>query len=214
MQSLTNQQVTVLKAIIFALLMMPFLRLIAATALNRLGANPVEFLTRNTGDWTLYCLTLGLSITPVRRLLQWHWLLRMRRMLGLYAFFYASLHFLTFLWFDHFFDLDEMWRDVIKRPFITVGFIAFVCLIPLAATSTNAMVKRLGGKRWQWLHRLVYLIVTLGILHFWWMKAGKHDFSQPSLFLGLTSILLLARLVHAAKQRGWAKWGGGVVWRQ
>jgi sulfoxide reductase heme-binding subunit YedZ len=115
-------------------------------------------------------------------------------MAGLFAFFYASLHFTTFLWFDHFFDLAEMWKDVLKRPFITVGFGAFLLLIPLAATSTNAMVRRLGGKRWQALHRLVYLVAPLGILHFWWMKAGKHDFAQPILFGTIVAVLLAMRV--------------------
>jgi len=119
---------------------------------------------------------------------------RLRRMLGLFSFFYVVLHFMTFLWFDHFFDVGEMWRDVLKRPFITVGFIAFVLLIPLAATSTNAMVRRLGAKRWLWLHRLMYLILPLGILHFWWMKAGKNLLAQPILFATIVSTLLLLRM--------------------
>jgi len=115
-------------------------------------------------------------------------------MLGLYSFFYAALHFLTFLWFDHFFDLADMWRDLVKRPFITVGFIAFVLLLPLAITSNNAMIKRLGGKQWQWLHRLVYVIVPLGILHYFWMKAGKNLLLQPTLFAVLVFALLGLRL--------------------
>jgi sulfoxide reductase heme-binding subunit YedZ len=130
----------------------------------------------------------------LRRFTGWNWLVRLRRMLGLFAFFYASLHFMTFLWFDHFFDVAEMLKDVVKRPFITVGFGAFLLLIPLAATSTNAMIKRLGGKRWQWLHRLIYLVAPLGILHYWWMKAGKNDFSQPILFGLIVAALLLLRL--------------------
>ena len=121
-------------------------------------------------------------------------------MLGVYTFFYAFLHFMTFLWFDHFFDVAEMWKDVIKRPFITVGFIAFVLLIPLAVTSTNGMIKRLGGKRWQWLHKLIYLIAPLGVLHYFWMKAGKHDFSQPVLFGLIVAALLMIRL--------WWRWFG------
>jgi methionine sulfoxide reductase heme-binding subunit len=112
----------------------------------------------------------------------------------LFAFFYVALHFTTFLWFDHFFDVDEMLKDVVKRPFITVGFTAFMLLIPLAVTSTNGMVRRLGGKRWQWLHRAIYLIAPLGILHFWWMKAGKHDFAQPILFGSIVALLLLSRV--------------------
>lgn len=190
-----NRQVTWLKVGLFVLALLPFVRLVSFALLDRLGANPVEFITRNTGDWTLYFLCIGLTITPLRKLTNWNWLIKFRRMMGLYAFFYASLHFLTFLWFDHFFDLDEMWKDVIKRPFITVGFIAFVCLIPLALTSTNRMVRWLGGKRWQMLHKLVYGIVSLGVLHYWWMKAGKHDFAQPLLFLIIVGILFLARIV-------------------
>jgi sulfoxide reductase heme-binding subunit YedZ len=191
----TSRQLSLLKGVLFTLALLPFIRLIAFTVLDRLGANPVEFITRNTGDWTLYFLCITLAITPLRKLSGWNWLVKLRRMLGLFAFFYASLHFMTFLWFDHFFDVQEMWKDVVKRPFITVGFSAFMLLVPLAVTSTNGMVKRLGGKRWQWLHRLIYLIAPLGILHYFWMKAGKHDFSQPYLFGAIVAVLLLARLV-------------------
>lgn len=188
------RQLAALKVALFLLALLPFARLVAFTLLDRLGANPIEFITRNTGDWTLYFLCLTLSVTPLRRLLKWNWLIKFRRMIGLFAFFYATLHFTTFLWFDHGFDVAEMLEDVVKRPFITVGFTAFVLLVPLAVTSTNAMVRRLGGKRWQWLHRLVYLIAPLGILHFWWMKAGKHDFEQPILFGTIVACLLLVRL--------------------
>lgn len=185
---------SLLKAAIFVAALVPFARLALYAFADRLGANPIEFITRSTGDWTLYFLCITLAVTPLRRLTHWNWLIRLRRMLGLFAFFYVCLHFTTFLWFDHFFELQEMWKDVIKRPFITVGFIAFVLLIPLAATSTNAMVRRLGGKRWQWLHRLIYLIAPLGILHFWWMKAGKHNFEQPIVFGTMVGLLLLARV--------------------
>jgi methionine sulfoxide reductase heme-binding subunit len=116
------------------------------------------------------------------------------------VFFYALLHFTAFVWFDHFFDVAAMWRDVLKRPFITVGFIAFVLLIPLALTSTNAMVKRLGGKRWQWLHRLIYVIAPLGVLHFWWMKAGKNDFAEPALFAAIVALLLGFRLYWSRRK--------------
>lgn len=184
-----------LKVAVFIASLIPFARLVLFAFTDRLGANPIEFITRSTGDWTLYFLCITLAVTPLRRLTQWNWLIRLRRMLGLFVFFYASLHFLTFLWFDHFFDLHEMWKDVLKRPFITVGFVAFVLLVPLAATSTNNMVRRLGGRRWQWLHRLVYLIASLAILHFWWMKAGKHDFAQPTLFGAIVVVLLGARLL-------------------
>jgi len=194
MKSLSHRQLQLLRITVFILASLPFLRLVVAVYREDLGANPLEFITRNTGDWTLHFLCLTLALTPLRKLLQWHWLIRLRRMLGLYSFFYAALHFLTFLWFDHFFDLADMWRDLVKRPFITVGFIAFVLLLPLAITSNNAMIKRLGGKQWQWLHRLVYVIVPLGILHYFWMKAGKNLLLQPTLFAVLVFALLGLRL--------------------
>jgi sulfoxide reductase heme-binding subunit YedZ len=190
----TSRQFTALKTLLFLAALAPFARLVVAVFTDRLGANPIEFITRNTGDWTLYFLCFTLAVTPLRRITKWNWLIKLRRMLGLFAFFYAALHFTTFLWFDHFFDLEEMWKDVIKRPFITVGFTAFLLLIPLAVTSTNGMVRRLGGRRWQWLHRAVYIIVSLGILHFWWMKAGKNDFGQPIVFGTIVAVLLLSRL--------------------
>ncbi|MFZ6674246.1 sulfite oxidase heme-binding subunit YedZ [Undibacterium sp. Xuan67W] len=188
------KQLSLIKVILFIVALLPFLRLFSFAFLDKLGANPVEFITRNTGDWTLYLLCITLAMTPLRKLTQWHWLIRLRRMLGLFTFFYALLHFTTFLWFDHGFDVAEMWKDVLKRPFITVGFVAFVLLLPLAVTSTNGMIKRLGGKRWQWLHRLIYLIAPLGVLHYFWMKAGKHDFSQPVLFGLIVAALLIVRL--------------------
>src|SRR5471030_3302187 len=196
----TPRQATALKCILFALALVPFVRMVYLTLTGQL-VEPLEFITRGTGDWTLYFLCFTLAVTPLRKLTKWNWLIKLRRMLGLYMFFYGLLHFMTFLWFDHFFDVQEMWKDVLKRPFITVGFIAFVLLIPLAATSTNAMVKRLGGKRWQWLHRLIYVIAPLGILHFWWMKAGKHNFAQPTLFGAIVLLLLLIRVYYAWSKR-------------
>jgi methionine sulfoxide reductase heme-binding subunit len=195
------KQQTILKASLFVLALVPFLRLVWAVFANQLGANPLEFITRNTGDWTLYFLCITLLITPLRRLMNWPWLLKLRRMFGLYAFFYASLHFLTFLWFDHFFDVAEMLKDVGKRPFILAGFTAFMLLIPLAITSTNKMVKRLGAARWQYLHKLVYVIISLGILHYFWMKAGKHDFTQPILFASIVAILFLLRIYWALQKQ-------------
>jgi sulfoxide reductase heme-binding subunit YedZ len=189
----TARQVSLLKAAVFVLALVPFARMVWLTLTGQL-VEPLEFITHGTGDWTLYFLCITLAVTPLRRLAGANWLLKLRRMLGLFAFFYAALHFMTFLWFDHFFDLAEMWKDVLKRPFITVGFIAFVLLVPLAATSTNAMVRRLGGKRWQALHRAIYLIAPLGILHFWWMKAAKHNFAQPILFGAIVALLLGVRL--------------------
>lgn len=190
---LTAKQVSWIKGAVFVLALAPLLRMVYLTVTGQL-VDPLEFITRGTGDWTLYFLCMVLAVTPLRKLSGWNWLIKLRRMLGLYVFFYGFLHFMTFLWFDHFFDVQEMWKDVLKRPFITVGFTAFVLLIPLAVTSTNGMIKRLGGKRWQWLHRLVYVIAPLAILHFWWMKAGKHNFTQPIIFGSVLGVLLLARL--------------------
>ena len=195
LRSLTPKQVSRIKAVLFVLALLPFARLALFTFTDQLGANPIEFITRNTGDWTLYFLCITLAVTPLRRITNWVWLIRLRRMFGLFAFFYVALHFTTFFWFDHFFDLAEMWKDVLKRPFITVGFSAFVLLIPLAVTSTNKMIRRLGAKRWQWLHRLIYIIVPLGVLHFWWMKAGKNLLAQPILFTVIVALLLCSRLL-------------------
>ena len=189
----TPKQLTLIKSLVFFLALLPFLRM-AWLVFQGVPVEPLEFLTRGTGDWTLYFLCTTLAVTPLRRLSGWNWMIKLRRMLGLYAFFYALLHFVTFFWFDHFFDIAGMLKDVVKRPFITVGFIEFVLLIPLAVTSTNAMVKRLGGKRWLWLHRLIYVIAPLGILHFWWMKAGKNDFQEPIIFGAIVALLLAMRV--------------------
>jgi sulfoxide reductase heme-binding subunit YedZ len=196
----TTKQISWIKGAVFVLALAPLLRMVYLTVTGQL-VDPLEFITRGTGDWTLYFLCMVLAVTPLRKLSGWNWLIKLRRMLGLYVFFYGFLHFMTFLWFDHFFDLQEMWKDVLKRPFITVGFTAFVLLIPLALTSTNGMIKRLGGKRWQWLHRLVYVIAPLAILHFWWMKAGKHNFTQPIIFGTILGVLLLMRVWWASRQR-------------
>jgi sulfoxide reductase heme-binding subunit YedZ len=195
----TARQISWIKAAVFLAALIPLARMVYLTVTGQL-VEPLEFITRSTGDWTLYFLCFTLAVTPVRRLLKWNWLVKLRRMLGLYMFFYGVLHFMTFLWFDHFFDLSEMWKDVLRRPFITVGFIAFVLLIPLAATSTNGMIRRLGGKRWQWLHRLIYVIAPLAILHFWWMKAGKHNFTEPIIYGSILAALLAARIYWAAKK--------------
>ena len=189
----TPRQVSAIKAVVFALGLVPVAKMAYLTITQQL-VEPLEHITRGTGDWVLYFLCMTLAVTPLRKFTGWNWLIKLRREIGLFAFFYAFLHFMTFLWFDHFFDFAEMWKDVLKRPFITVGFIAFVLLIPLAVTSTNGMIKRLGGKRWQWLHRLIYLIAPLGILHFWLMKAGKHDFQQPIIFGTIVAVLLGLRL--------------------
>jgi methionine sulfoxide reductase heme-binding subunit len=187
----TAKQTTFIKIVVFLLALVPLAR-IALGAGN--SADPLEFLTHGTGDWALYMLCITLAVTPVRRLTGLNWLLKLRRMLGLFTFFYALLHFTTFIWFDHFFDVAAIWKDVLKRPFITVGFAAFMLLVPLAATSTNAMVRRLGGKRWQALHKLIYVIAPLAVLHYWWMKAAKNNIGKPMLFAFIVAGLLLIRL--------------------
>jgi sulfoxide reductase heme-binding subunit YedZ len=188
----TPKQLKAIKALVFVLALLPFLRIAALVAMQ-VPVDPVEFITHGSGDWALYLLCATLAVTPLRRFTGWNWLVRLRRMLGLTTFFYAFLHFLAFLWFDHFFDLAAMWRDVLKRPFITVGFIAFVLLVPLAATSTQAMIKRLG-RNWARLHKLIYAIAPLAILHYWWMKAGKHNFEQPIVWGCVVAMLLGLRV--------------------
>lgn len=167
-----------LRLAVFVLALVPLARLFVLGAQDALTANPVEFVQRSTGTWTLAMLCITLSVTPLRRLLGWNALARLRRMLGLFTFFYACLHLLTYVWLDQWFDWAAIVDDVLERPFITVGFTAFVLLVPLAATSTNAMMRRLG-RRWQELHRLVYAIAVLAVLHYWWHKAGKNDFAAP-----------------------------------
>jgi sulfoxide reductase heme-binding subunit YedZ len=188
----TPKQLTALKSAVFVLALLPFLRMAYLVATGQ-PVDPVAFLTHGSGDWALYLLCVTLAVTPLRRLSGWNWLVRLRRMLGLYTFFYAALHFLTFLWFDHGFDVAAMWKDVLKRPFITVGFIAFVLLIPLASTSANAMIKRLG-RNWARLHRLIYVIAPLAIVHYWWMKAAKNNIGQPLAWGIVVAVLLGMRV--------------------
>jgi methionine sulfoxide reductase heme-binding subunit len=180
------------KVFVFAAALIPFVWLAHMVWANQLGPNPIETLNRFTGDWTLRFLLVTLAVTPLRQLTGHHFLVRFRRMLGLFAFFYVCLHFLSWLWIDKLFDLDEMVKDVIKRPFITVGFTCFVLLIPLAVTSTNAMVRRLGGRRWRALHRLVYVIGVGGVIHFLWLV--KSDIREPLLYATILAFLLGYRL--------------------
>jgi len=177
------------KVLVFALSSWPVLYLAWRTYRGELTANPVEFYQHQTGDWTLRFLVFTLSITPFRKIFQWPELIRFRRMLGLFAFTYACLHFLTYLGPDQSFRLSGMLRDVAKRPFITVGFAAFVLLIPLALTSTAGWIRRLGGKRWQVLHRAIYLAAALGVIHYYWLV--KSDIRKP-VFYGVLVGLLLA----------------------
>ena len=181
-----------IKSVIFVACLIPLARLAWFAFQGNLSANPIEFITRSLGTWTLVFLLITLSVTPLRKLLNQPWLIKLRRMLGLFAFFYASLHFVTYIWLDQFFDLQAIYKDVIKRPFITVGFASFLLLIPLAVTSTNNMVRRLGGKRWQKLHRLVYLIAVGGVVHYWWLV--KKDITQPVIYAAVLAVLLSYRI--------------------
>lgn len=183
------------KVWLFTACLLPLLRLVVLGSRGGLGANPIEFITHSTGTWTLVGLMATLAITPLRRLTGWSRLLRYRRMLGLFSFFYASLHFLTYLWLDQFFDLAAIARDIVKRPFITVGFAAWVLLLPLAATSTQAMMRRLG-RHWQQLHRLVYVVALLGVVHYLWLV--KKDLTQPLIYGAVLATLLVLRLPWAA----------------
>lgn len=180
------------KAALFALCLLPFARLVFFAFTDRLGANPIEFVIRSLGTWTLTLLLITLSITPLRRLTGWNNLIRVRRMLGLFAFFYAGLHFIAYAGVDQFFDLTAIFADVVKRPYITVGFTCLLLLIPLAVTSTNAMQRRLGGRRWLLLHRLVYLIAAGGVLHYF--QLVKKDITQPLIYGLVLSLLLGFRL--------------------
>lgn len=182
------------KVLVFLLSLVPLLVLIWRGFHNDFTANPVEFLQHQTGDWTLRFLIFTLCITPFRKVLNLPELIRFRRMLGLFAFFYVSLHFLTYLGPDQSFNLAGMLKDVVKRPFITVGFAAFVLLIPLAITSTAGWVRRLGGKRWQAIHRSIYLCAILGVIHYYWLV--KSDVREPLFYGFLVGILLLWRFTE------------------
>jgi len=182
----------VLRVSAFLACLIPLARLLWLGFHDGLGANPIEFITRSTGTWTLTFLLATLAITPLRRLSGWPWPIRLRRMLGLFAFFYACLHFTTYIWLDQFFDLSGIYRDILKRPFITIGFSSFLLLIPLAATSTQAMMRRLGGRNWQRLHRLVYLVAIGGVVHYWWLV--KKDVTQPAIYAAVLALLLGYRL--------------------
>ena len=163
-----------------------------------LGANPIQVITWSTGTWTLVFLMLTLSITPVRKLTKQYWLIQYRRMLGLYAFFYGCLHFTTYIWLDQFFDLHSIAKDVVKRPFITVGFTAFILMIPLALTSTQGSIRRLG-KRWVTIHRLIYVTAIAAVIHYYWLV--KKDIRKPVIYAIILGILLLYRIVVWAIQR-------------
>lgn len=165
-----NRQIFQIKAVLFLICLLPFGRLLWAAYTNDFGAEPVEFVQRWTGIWTFNLLLLTLCFSPLRSITQWHWLLRLRRMFGLFTFFYATLHFLSFIGFDHGFSIDEIARDVFKRPFVTAGFAAFLVMIPLAATSNQWAIRKLGGRKWQELHRNIYLASILAAVHYLWLS--------------------------------------------
>lgn len=177
-----------IKVFLFLLCLLPLAHLAWGAWQDELGANPIEFVTRSLGTWTLKFLLITLTVTPLRRLSGWHWLLRLRRMLGLYAFFYGSLHLSSYLWWDQFFDWSAIAKDILKRPFITVGMSAFLLMTPLALTSNAWAIRRLGGRRWQALHRSVYAIAILGVLHYAWLI--KKDLFLPVIYFALLTLLL------------------------
>jgi len=179
------------KVTVFLIYLLPLATLVWRAIHNGLTANPIEFITHATGDWTLRFLCMTLAITPLRKIFRQPDLIRFRRMLGLFAFFYGCLHFTTYIWLDKFFDLAEMGKDVSKRPYITLGFTAFVLLIPLATTSTAGWIRRLGGRRWQLLHRLIYVSAVAGVIHYYWLV--KSAVLRPLIYAVIVAVLLLWR---------------------
>ena len=198
MKNLSNKKISYLvKPTLFLLCLIPFALLLYQALTDNLGVNPVETLTHETGEWALRFLLFTLCITPLRRLTHVNWLIKLRRMLGLFAFFYAVLHFITYLWLDQFFDWQEILIDIPKRPFITIGFVALVLLLPLAITSTNALQRRLK-KRWLTLHKLVYVIPMLVVVHFIWSL--KADYLEPLIYTCIFLVLMLSRAFYDRKK--------------
>ena len=181
-----------LKVLIWIVLFVPLAWLVYGALTNSLGANPQSEIEHQTGEWTLRILLLSLAVTPLRRLTKWNWLIRFRRLVGLFAFFYASLHFFVYLWFDQNFVWSSILADIAKRRFIYVGFAAWLTLVPLAFTSTAASIRKLGGKRWNLLHRVVYITAVLGIIHFWWGQ--KSDHTDPIIFGSILAALFALRI--------------------
>lgn len=188
-----------IKALIWAACLMPLARLGYKALTGGLTANPIEFITLSTGTWTLVFILATLSITPLRQVTGWNRLIKLRRLIGLFAFFYGILHFTTYIWLDKFFDLNDMARDVLKRPFITAGFCAFVLMIPLAATSTARAIRKMGGRKWLLLHRLIYVSGIAAVVHFWWkVKADTH---QPKIYAAVLIVLLGWRIMDSLIRR-------------
>ena len=203
--SLPKHWIAPLKGLVFLAALVPLARIIYAIALDpiSLGANPAESILHMTGDWVIYFLLITLAVTPLRKLTGWNDLIKFRRMLGLFAFFYACIHFLSYIGFDRLFDLSDMAREIVKRPFILVGFAAFVLLVPLAITSTRGWVLRLGGARWSALHKVIYPIAILGVVHYWWLV--KRDITWPLVFAVVLAGLLAYRIVKRGVKRNRAR---------
>jgi sulfoxide reductase heme-binding subunit YedZ len=194
MRAIPEKPLRILKSLAFVVCLGPLTVLAWKGTHDALGANPVDVITRSTGKWILVFLLLTLAITPARRLTTFSWLIRFRRMLGLYAFFYATLHLLTYVWLDKFFDFPAMLHDIAKRRFITAGMTAFALMLPLALTSTSGWIRRLGGKRWQKLHRLIYFSAAAGVIHFLWLV--KADRRRPLAYGAVLAALLLFRVAN------------------
>jgi sulfoxide reductase heme-binding subunit YedZ len=190
----------IVKPVLFAAALTPLGWLVYGAAIGGLGPNPIEAITHSTGDWTLRLLLMTLALTPLRVVTGWNGFARFRRMLGLFAFFYGCLHLLTYLWLDKFFSWTDIAHDIPRRPFITAGFTAFVVLVPLAATSTAGMIRRLGGRNWKRLHRLIYLSAVAAVVHYWWLV--KADVSRPRRYAMALAILLAVRLYVAFGRSG------------
>jgi sulfoxide reductase heme-binding subunit YedZ len=193
------KHVRLVKPLVFLACLGPVAWLAYGAFTDQLSANPIQDITNETGVWTLRFLALTLAITPLRRVTGWNWLIRYRRMIGLFAFFYGTLHFFTWSWLDQFFDWQGMVKDVAKRPFITVGFTAFVLMIPLAVTSTSGWIRRLGGRRWNQLHRLVYVTAALGVVHYYWLV--KIDTTRPIRYAIVVGALLGIRVAWSLKKK-------------
>jgi sulfoxide reductase heme-binding subunit YedZ len=186
--------IIVFKVVVWALCLSPVSWLAWKATHDLLGANPLSEITLSTGHWTLYLLLITLAISPLRKITHLNWLIRFRRLVGLFAFFYGCLHLMTYLWFDKFFDVHEIVKDIYKRPFITAGMTAWLLMFPLALTSTGASIRKLGGKRWQTLHRLIYASAIAGVVHFWWLV--KRDLTRPEIMAAILFGLLAFRMVE------------------
>jgi len=206
-----QRTIVILKIVVWVLALVPLALLIFGATTNSLGADPLANIEHTTGRWVLRLLLVTLAVTPLRRITGWNWLVRFRRMLGLFAFFYACLHLTAYLWFDQNFVWTNVAHDIPKRPFILIGFTAWLLLIPLTATSTAAAIRKLGGKRWNILHRSIYVVAVLGVVHFWW--AQKADHSDPLEYAVVLGVLLASRLLLRTHKRRTAAAGSAMIER-